>query len=568
MNEPQSMECDVLVIGSGAGGLAAAVAAAVQGLDVLVIEKEPYLGGTTAQSGGWLWVPCSPLARRAGINDTPEKATTYLQHETGGRYDDARTDAFLATGPEMIDFFERETAVRFFLGADYPDYHPDVPGALPGGRAVCALPFDGRALGENLRLVRMPPRQLTLFGLKVGSGPDYRHFANAQRSLRSALYVGKRVLAHCAQVVLYGRDVTLMSGNALVGRLVKSALDRGARLKVSTAATALTLKNGCVVGATAAAGDRAITIVARRGVVCAAGGFSHDLARCRRLYPQCAETDEHYSLACTGNTGDGLRIAEAVGAAVDESGASPAAWMPMSCVPCADGSFAMYPHSFDRGKPGVIAVTADARRSVNEGNSYHDVGEAMIRAMAVCAGRAAFLICDSAAIRRYGLGMARPFPVPLAPHLRSGYLKRGRTLDDLAAQTGMDARTLNDTVRRFNADANEGRDSEFGRGANIYNVYQGDPANRPSPCVAPLDKPPYYAVQIYPGDLSTFAGLRTDRHARVLSTDGAPIPGLYAAGCDMASIFGGHYPGPGINLGPALTFGYIAARHLAQQPSH
>ena len=443
MNESQTMECDVLVIGSGAGGLSAAVAAAVRRLDVLLIEKEPFLGGTTAQSGGWLWVPCSPHARRAGIDDTAEKARTYLKHETGSRYDGARSDVFLAAGPEMIDFFERKTAVKFFLGADYPDYHPDAPGALPGGRAVCALQFDGRALGENLRLVRQPPRQLTLFGIKVGSGPDDGHFANAQRSLRSTLYVAKRILVHCAQVVLYGRDVILMSGNALVGRLVKSALDRGVRLKVSTAATGLILKDGRVVGVTAAAVTGAITIIARRGVVCAAGGFSHDLARRRRLYPQCAETDEYYSLACTGNTGDGLRIAEAVGAAVDESGASPAAWMPVSGVPCADGS--------------------------------------------------------------------------LAPYLRSGYLKRGRTLDEIAAQTGMNARTLNDTVKRFNANAKEGRDTEFGRGANVYNVYQGDPANRPSACVAPLEKPPFYAVQIYPGDLSTFAGLMTDDCARVLS---------------------------------------------------
>lgn len=563
MNKSHHTECDVLVIGSGAGGLAAAVTAAVQGLDVLVIEKEPVLGGTTAQSGGWLWVPCSAHARRAGIDDSPEKVRTYLRHETGDRYDAERIDAFLAAGPEMLDFFERETAAQFFLGTDYPDYHPDAPGALPGGRAVCALAFDGRTLGAQLRLVRQPPRQLTLFGIKVGSGSDYRHFANAQRSLRSALYVAKRMLAHGAQVLRYGRDTTLVSGNALIGRLVKSALDRDVRFEVATAATGLTMIDGRVVGATAATAAGTITIVARRGVVCAAGGLSHDLARRRRLYAQCTGTDDDYSLACPGNTGDGLRIAEAVGAAVDESGAHPAAWMPMSGVPDADGSLAVYPHSFDRGKPGVIAVTVAGRRFVNESNSYHDFGEAMLRVEPASPGRAAFLICDSPAIRRYGLGMAKPFPLPLAPYLHSGYLKRGRTLDQLAARTGMDARTLNATVQRFNANARAGRDPEFGRGANVYNMYQGDPASASHPCLAPLERPPYYAVRVYPGDLSSFAGLKTDERARVLDTAGVPIPGLYAAGTDMASIFGGHYPGPGINLGPAMTFGYLAARHIA-----
>lgn len=565
MSKQKTTICDVLVIGSGAGGLAAAITAKKRGLDVLLIEKDPWLGGTTALSGGWLWIPCNPLAQRAGVADSPDKARLYLKHELGDRYDEARVNAFLEASPGMVDFFERETAVKFFLGSDYPDYHPAAPGALPGGRAVCAEPFDGRELGETLRHLKPPPRELTLFGIKVGSGPDFRHFANAQRSLRSALYVAKRVLVHFMQVAAYGRDMTLMSGSALVGRLLRTALDLDVRILRSTAATELILTDGRVTGAIAVESGTPFTISARCGVVSAAGGFPHDVARRKKLFQQSTASGEYYSLASRGNTGDGLRMAEAAGAAVEESFANPAAWMPVSRVPYPDGTFGIYPHTFDRGKPGVIAVSTDGKRFVNEGDSYHDVGEAMIRARPARDDRAAFLVCDKAAIRRYGLGMAKPFPVPLTPYLRSGYLKRGATLEELAKQTGMEPHTLSHTVRKFNAAAQEGRDPEFGRGGNAYNVYQGDRAIKPSPCVAPIERPPYYAVKIYPGDLGTFAGLRTDEHARVLTAGGAAVPGLYAAGTDMASIFGGYYPGPGINLGPAMTFGYIAARHIAQE---
>jgi len=557
--------CDALVIGSGAGGLGAAIAAKKHGLDVLVIEKEPWLGGTTALSGGWLWIPCNPLAQRAGIDDSLDKARLYLKHELGDRYDDRRLGAFLEAGPRMIDFFERETALKFFLGQDYPDYHPDAPGAMPGGRAVCAEPFDGRELGQMLAHIKPPPRELTLFGIKVGSGPDFRHFANAQRSFDSALYVARRVLVHFMHLAAYGRDAQLMSGGALIGRLVKTALDLEIPIWRSTHATELIVRDGRVAGAIAMRSNAPVTISAGRGVVCAAGGFPHDVARRKKLIHQSSGGGEYYSLASQGNTGDGLRMAEKIGASVDESCANAAAWMPVSRVPHPDGRFGVYPHLFDRGKPGIIAVMAGGKRFVNEGNSYHDVGEAMLRARPAGADRSAFLVCDRAAIRRYGLGMAKPYPVPLAPYVRSGYLQRGETIEEMATRAGIDPQALSNTIREFNASAQEGRDPEFGRGANAYNAYQGDPAHQPNPCLAPLATPPFYAVRIHVGDLGTFAGLRTDEEARVLAADGAPIPGLYAAGTDMASIFGGFYPGPGINLGPAMTFGYIAARHMARQ---
>ncbi|MGE4221494.1 MAG: FAD-binding protein, partial [Alphaproteobacteria bacterium] len=463
----------------------------------------------------------------------------------------------------MVDFFERETAVRFFLGP-YPDYRPEAPGATATGRAICAEPFDGRLLGKRLNEVRPPVRELTLFGIKVGSGPDFRHFANAQHSLRSALYVAGRVAIHLRDMLLYGRDVKLMSGNALVGRLLRTADDLGIPIWRSCAATALIRDGGRVIGIEAIRDGHPVRLVARHGVALTAGGFSHDRQRRDRLFRHLAPGQTDLSLSASGNTGDGANLAEAAGAAFDDSYASPAAWMPVSRVPYADGSQGVYPHSFDRGKPGAVAVTAEGLRFVNESNSYHDVGGAIA---ALGDGRreaSAWLVCDADFIRRYGLGMAKPFPVPLRPYLKSGYLKRGGTIAALAEAARIDAANLRATVEAFNRGAADGSDPQFRRGENVYNRYNGDARyGVPNPCLAPLRKPPFYAVKIYAGDLNTFMGIRTDAHARALAADGTPIPGLYAAGADMASLFAGHYPGPGTNLGPAMTFGYIIAKHVA-----
>lgn len=555
--------CDVLVIGAGAAGLAAAVTAKKAGLDVLVVEKDAVFGGTTALSGGWLWIPCNPLAQRAGIVDSLAKARTYLEHELGAQFDGTRIDAYLAHGPRMVDFFERETAVRFLLGTGYPDYHPAQPGGTAGGRAICAEPFDGRELGEQLAQLRPPVREMTLFGLKVGSGPDFAHFFNARRSLRSALYVGRRIFRHAADVARHGRDVLLMSGNALVARLAKTAFDLDIPLWLSAPALALVVEEGRVAGAHVRHEGRTVIVRARRGVVLAAGGFAHDLARRQRLYEHAPAADEHYSLAAPGSTGDGLRMAESAGGSVDETYVSAAPWMPVSRVPYRDGTFGTYPHSFERGKPGGIVVTPDGRRFTNESDSYHDVVRAMIRNHVPGKPAAAFLIGDARFVERYGIGMAKPFPLPLGPYLRSGYLQRGRTIVELAAQIGVVPAVLAATVTEFNTHAARGEDPAFGRGTNAYNHYQGDPRNAPNPCLAPIVTPPFYAVRMLPGDLGTFMGVRTDAVGAVLDARGTPIRGLFAIGNDMASIFGGHYPGPGANIGPAMTFGYICARHLA-----
>jgi succinate dehydrogenase/fumarate reductase flavoprotein subunit len=561
MAAAETVSCDVLVIGSGAGGLAAAVTAGKLGLDVLVVEKEPWLGGTTALSGGWLWIPCNPLAQRAGVEDSLDAARNYLSHELGNRYDESRVSAFLENGPRMVSFFERETSVKFFLGATYPDYHPDAPGGRSGGRGICAESYDGRELRARIEEIRPPVPELTLFGIKVGAGTDFRHFANAQRSLRSALYVLGRIAVHLRDVVIHGRDLRLMNGNALIGRLVRSAYDLNIRLWRSCPAQELLRADERIVGAMVLRKGKQTQILARRGVILACGGFSKDAGRRQQLLGHYDLGGTQDSLAAPGNTGDGLRMAERVGASLSQTVANAAAWMPVSRPPRRDGSLGVYPHSFDRGKPGIIAVGRDGRRFVNESNSYHDVGAAMISA-----GRrepAAFLLGDHRSVRRYGLGMAKPFPIPLGSYLRSGYLIRGRTLAEVALKAGIDAVSLEDTVRAYNRAASRGEDPDFKRGGNAYNRYNGDADHAPNPCLAPIEKPPFYIVAIHVGDLSTFSGVKIDNYARVLDQKGAPIAGLYACGADTESIFGGNYPGPGINIGPAMTFGYIAALHLA-----
>lgn len=560
----ESVACDVLVVGSGAGGLAAAVTARRHGLDVLVVEKEPYYGGTTARSGGWLWIPCSPHARAAGIEDSPEAARTYLQHEAGNHFDAARVDAFLENGPRMVEFFERETAVRFELGPQFSDYHPDAPGGRPGGRSIVAQPFDARELGPELRRLRPPLREITLLGMMVGSGRDLAHLFNITRSLRSAAYVARICAVYARDLATRGRAMRLTNGNALAARLAKSCFDLGVPIWTSAPARELIRHgDGPVRGAVVEREGRRVTVEARHGVVLAAGGFPQDVARRRALFPHAPTGAEHWSPAPPGNTGDGLRLAEAVGAAVEDRYPNAAAWCPVSLVPRRDGTTGVFPHFIDRAKPGVIGVTRQGRRFVNEANSYHDYVQAMVAACAGEAEVASWLICDHPTIRRYGLGFAKPFPFPVGHYVRTGYLTCGATLRELATKAGIDPDGLEATVAAYNGPARRGEDPEFGRGSTAYNRYLGDPLITPNPCVAPVETGPFYALKLVPGDLGTFAGLRANENAQVLDREGRPIPGLYAAGNDLASIMGGNYPGGGITLGPAMTFGFVAACHIA-----
>lgn len=554
--------CDVLVIGSGAGGLATAVTAARHGLDVVVIEKEPVFGGTTAFSGGVLWIPGNRHGKANAPGDTREAARRYLQAETGNFFDEAAVDAFLDAGPRMLDWFERETEVAF-VPTLYPDYHPTVEGGADVGRSVLAAPYDASALGPDLKRLRPPLGTITFMGMMFNSSnADIKHFFNATKSPRSFAYVAKRLAAHAGEVARHGRGVQVTSGNALAARLAKSALSAGVPILTSTKALRLVVEDGRVTGAEVEDAQGRRVINARRGVVLAAGGYAHDLARRAETYAHLRAGGQHHSPVPTGNTGDGIRLGEEAGGRFDARFGQPAAWMPVSRVPGRNGG--VFPHLLDRYKPGMIAVRADGRRFTNESESYHDVGAAMIEAAARDGGRPeAWLICDRRAIRKYGLGHVKPAPLPLRPWLRSGYLKTGRTLSDLARACGIDAGALERTVADYNTGARQGRDPQFGRGETSFNRYLADPEIRPNPCVAPVETGPFYAVKLEMGDLGTFDGLETTVEGNVLDRAGAPIPGLYAVGNDRASVMGGNYPGAGITLGPAMTFGWITGRHLA-----
>jgi succinate dehydrogenase/fumarate reductase flavoprotein subunit len=553
--EERGRVCDVLVIGSGAGGLATAIVAKKHGLSVIVIEKEPVFGGTTAFSGGVLWIPGNRHGKVNNPADTREAARRYMKAETGNWFDEGAVDAFLDAGPKMLDWFERQTTVKF-VPTLYPDYHPTVDGGVDVGRSVLAEAFDTSALGDNLKRLRPPLSTITFMGMMFNSSnADIKHFFNATKSLTAFTYVLKRLAAHAGEVARYGRGVQVTSGNALAARLAKSCFDLGIPILTETPALRLVKEADRVTGAEVGGAEPG-TIIARRGVVLACGGYAQDLARRADVYAHLRSSQTgHYSPVPEGNAGDGIRLGEAAGGAFDAEFPQPAAWMPVSRVP----GKGVFPHLLDRYKPGMIAVLSNGKRFTNESESYHDVGAAMIAS----GEAAARLICDHRTIRKYGLGHAKPAPMPLSLWLRSGYLKKGRTLAELAQACGIERAALEATVADFNRGAREGRDEAFHRGETSFNRYLADPENKPNPCVAPVEQGPFYAVKLEMGDLGTFDGLKTTVPGEVLDRAGAVIPGLFAVGNDRASIMGGNYPGAGITLGPAMTFGWITGRYLA-----
>jgi len=569
----QVEHCDLLVAGSGAGGLSTAVVAAHLGLKVIVVEKDSQFGGTTAWSGGWMWVPRNPLAVAAGIVESIDAPLNYLRHELGDRYNEPLVRTFLENAPRMVTFFREQTALQFIDGNVIPDFHGNSPDAATGGRSVCAAPFDGRQLGEHIRHLKPPLRETAPWGMGIASGADIRHFFNAMRSWSSFAYVTRRVLRHWRDRLLHGCGMHLVNGNALVAALVRSALDRNVEIRLNTSLVRLVGGNqhvgGRVTGAIIHSPHGDVEVRATRGVVLACGGFPHDIARKQQLLPHAPSGREHWSAAAGSCTGEGLRAGEEVGGSVSRNQASPAALAPVSLVPRPDGSLGHYPHLLERAKPGLISVTRDGVRFTNEANSYYDFMTDLLR---VCDGKPtveAWLVCDHAFIRHWGLGAAKPAPLPLRPYLRSGYLKRGRTLAALATECGINASALTVTVARYNSQTAAGVDADFHKGETAYNRIQGDAKHGgPNPCMAPIEQAPFYAVRVVPGSLGTFAGLVTDNNAQVLDSSGAPIGGLYACGNDMNSIMGGHYPSGGITLGPAMTFGYLAARHAAALPPH
>lgn len=558
-------EYDLLVVGSGAAGLAAAITARKRGLDVAVLEKEAVFGGTTALSGGVLWIPLNHHGLSQNPSDSVAQVRSFLKSEAGDFFDEEAVAAFIENGPKMVDFFERETSMEF-IPTMYPDYHPNQLGGVDIGRSILAKPYDIRGLGQDMARLKPPLKSITFIGMMFNSSnADLKHFFRVTKSLTSFLYVAKRLASHLKELLLYRRAVQVTSGNALAARLAKSALDLEIPIFTSSPVRQLLKTGEQISGVQISGSSGPREIQARHGVVLACGGFPHDLKRISHAYPHVRRGHEHLSPTPASNTGDGCNMAEQVGGVVDIRFQEPAAWMPVTKVDFGGGETGVFPHLLDRYKPGIIGVLANGRRFTNESNSYHDVGAALHRACEGMQETAMWLLCDKAALAKYGLGYVKPAPMPIGKFVRNGYLLKGNTLAELARNAGIDPGGLEQTVREYNKDAIRGEDPSFGRGSTSFNRYLADPDQKPNPCVAPVEQGPFYAVKVLMGDLGTFDGLRTSVVGEVLRSDGEPITGLYAAGNDRASVMGGNYPGAGITHGPNMTFGYLTANHIADQ---
>jgi succinate dehydrogenase/fumarate reductase flavoprotein subunit len=543
------------------------VTAAHAGLKVLMVEKEPLFGGTTAYSAGVVWIPLNEASVAAGLKDSAGEALRYLESEVGTGLDRAKAEAYIGNASRMLAFFERETHVKYLLMPAWSDYHPDLPGASQGGRSLLPVPFDGRELGGWFAKLRPPIRTMMLFGGMSVSRDDLPHLFNFTRSAASAWHVAGLLARYARDRLSYPRGTRIANGNALIARLAKSAFEKKVELWLEAPLARLLRDGARVAGAVVRRDGREIEIRARCGVVLACGGFPGNADLRARHYRHVAAGKDHVPLAPPGNTGDGVRAAQEAGAMFDAELDQPAAWTPVSLVPQADGSVIPFPHFIDRCKPGYIAVDRRGRRFANEADSYHDFVPRLLEACAGDARAEAFLLCDHRAIRRYGMGVAPPAPMPLGPHLRNGYLACAATPRALAGALHIDADGLERTLERYNRFAEKGEDPDFGKGSNAYHRFGGDPLQKPNPNLAPIVEAPFYALRLVPSDLGTFFGLATDEHSRVLDVAERPIAGLYAVGNDQASVMGGKYPGAGITIGPALTFGWLAGRHAASAAS-
>jgi len=552
---------DFVVLGAGAGGMTAALVAAIEGMRTLLIERSDQIGGTTARSSGTVWIPDNPEQRRLNITDDAARARRYLDALVGDRADPALREAFIAAGPKMLEYLEQRAGMRFQIYRRHPDYRQELPGAADGGRPLEPLPFDGRSLGREFRRVRAPLRELMLFGGMMVTRAEAARLLGFARSWDGFKLAAGLTLRYLADRLQYWRGTRLVLGNALAARLFKHLLDRQVTIWYEARTSALLTENGRVCGLRLEREGATRRVRARRGVVLAGGGFPANPALRERYLPH--PVAEH-TAAFEGCIGETLQLALDAGAALGREGEDNALWFPSSIARRKDGSTIVYPHIvLDRSKPGLVAVNAAGRRFVDEAVSYHQFVRAMYRAQRESPCIPAMLICDRRFVWKYGLGMIRPMTPSLKPYVDSGYLQLAPSIEALAQRIGVDPAGLAETVAKQNEYARTGVDAEFGKGSNAYDLGNGDPENRPNPCLGAIKQAPFCAVAVYPTPLGTSLGLRTNGEAQVCDASGQPIAGLYACGNDMHSVMGGEYPGAGAQLGQAMSFGYVAAMHAA-----
>jgi succinate dehydrogenase/fumarate reductase flavoprotein subunit len=556
-------EFDVVVVGSGAGGMAAALTASIEGRSVLLVEKSARIGGSTAVSGGAVWAPLNAQSEKVGHPDTFEKVWTYMQNTVGDAAPADMQLAYLQACAGMVDFFEKHTDVKLVARSYSPDYYPDREGAALGGRSLDPAMFDGRLLGHKFSELRDPLREFMVLGGMMITMTDAKHLLAVTRSFTSWREGMKLVIRYFSDRLRgYHRGTRLVLGNALAGRLFKSVLDREIDYWLNAPLRQLLLRDGRVNGISLVRNGQTVLVRARQGVIVATGGFPWSESLRNELYPQPTGP---WSMSPQANRGEGITLAREAGAALGTGHVSPAFWAPVSILKKPDGTEVRYPHLvWDRAKPGLMAVNAAGQRFVNESTSYHEFVLGMYRSDKTVPSFPAFLVCDHNFMERWGVGLALPGGRPRDHLVRAGYLHQAPTLRALAYEIGVDADGLEASTARFNRFADSGKDDDFGKGSTSYNRYLGDPGHQPNACLGKLQQGPFYAVKVYAGDIGTACGIRCNESAQALDTQGQPIPGLYMVGNDMHSVMGGEYPAPGITLGPALTFGWIAGRHAAQ----
>ncbi|CAO3441153.1 FAD-dependent oxidoreductase [Azospirillum endophyticum] len=552
---------DVVVVGAGGAGMAAALFAAIGGMKVLLIERTEYVGGTTAFSAATTWVPNTHHRAGTGTPDSYETVSHYLDLAVGKHSSAEMRRAFLEAGPEAIATIEKNSDVQFRARPFHPDYISDLEGSTLCGRALEPLPFDGRKLGGHFALVRPPIPEFTVLGGMMIDRDDVGHLLKLTKSFASFKHAVTLIARHAMDRLKHPRGTRLVMGNALIGRLLHSLDRRGVDILVQTKVEELIRDGDAVAGVVATQNGQRRSIAARRGVILATGGFSrHKTLRPKMLHQP---TPEHSPVG-PGNTGEMHDLALGAGAHYGTTNLDNAFWAPVSVRQRADRTWAVFPHFIlDRGKPGMVTVNKAGKRFVNESTSYHLFGRAMFEANKTVPSIPAFLITDSVGLRKYGMGMVHPGGKGLAPFLKDGYLTEAPTLDELARRLDIDAAGLRETVARMNEYAKTGVDPEFGRGTTAYHRANGDPNQKPNPNLGPIGEGPFYAVKLYAGDIGAATGFVTDVNAQVLDTDNRPIRGLYACGNDMNSVMGGVYPAPGITIGPGITFAFVAARHAA-----
>jgi 3-oxosteroid 1-dehydrogenase len=546
---------DLLIAGSGGGGMAAALAALDSGIEPLVLEKQALVGGSTGLSGGMVWLPNNPLMRADGIADSHEDGLAYFDDvvgDIGAASSPARRETFLTAGYEMVNFLTRK-GVRFVRCPGWSDYYPNHKGGNESGRAIECVPYDAAALGDWRDKVQ--PSMAKSYGGFVLKTNELRSVQYFNRSPR-AFAVAMRVFARTRAARLRRREM-LTNGASLIGQMLKVLIDlRGDPPIWTEAAMAdLIVEDGRVVGARVTRGGATLNVEARKGVLLAAGGFSRN-ADMRRRYSGDQPNEARWSIANAGDTGEVLQTAMRLGAKTDLL--DEAWWLPSIFI--ADGGDAARALGSGRQRPGAIYVDGAGKRFCNESNSYVEVGKAMYANKAV----PCWMVFDEGYIRRYVSG-ANPFKKRSLPEelIERGAVLRGATIADLASQIDVPADALEQTVKRFNGFAVKGLDPDFGRGQSAYNDCLGDPGYRPNAALGPLERPPYYATRVLPADVGTCGGVITNEHAQVLDEDDCVIDGLYATGNITATVMGRNYLGAGGSIAYTMVFGYVAARHAA-----